>query len=86
MLTANSRKYLQEAKLFYFDELHGFVEVVEHIRAFLCDLVGYVAAHLFRRYQLLLHHGVEKVRKRFPGKVSTVHDAGRLADAFLYCL
>ena len=62
MLTANSRKFLQETKLFDFDELHGFVEVVEHVHAFLCDLVGYVATHHFRSNQLLLHHCVENMR------------------------
>jgi hypothetical protein len=45
-----------------------------------------VASQLFRSNQLLLHHSVDKLHKRFPGKVSTVHDAGRLVDAFLYCL
>jgi hypothetical protein len=48
--------------LFDFYELHGFVEVVEHILAFLCDLIGYVATQLFRSNQLLLHHGVENLR------------------------
>ncbi len=62
------------------------MEVVDHIRAFLCNLVSYVVTYLFISNSLLLHHCVENPRKRLPGKVSTVHDAGGLVDAFFYCL
>ena len=47
--------------LFDFDEFHGFVEVVEYVHAFLCYLLGYVPAHVFRSDQSLLQHSVENL-------------------------
>ena len=70
--------------LFDFDELHGFVEVVECVHAFLCYLVGYVPSRIFRSDQSLLHHSVENLHQRLPRKVGSIHDEGRFVHALPY--
>jgi len=67
-----------------FDELHGFVEVVEDVHALLRDPVGHVCAGEFGSNQSLLCHGVEYLHQGLPGEVGAVHDAGGLVHALLH--